>query len=293
MRRTTSFTFHARSALAFGSLAVACNQLLSIEEAQVDPTLSGRSGSTSSGGSIDNEAGEAGNAMGGLSSRGGTSNQTSLGGGNSTDAGSNSLGGTGHGGSSGAGGDDAGSGETGEAGAAGAPAGSLCDEYCTQITTYCTGDTAQYKDREQCMTVCQAFPQGTVTGPDENSVGCRLRYAGKARYAGGVELAAYCRQSGPGGDGRCGSNCDGMCDVAMATCNTPETEPYNFPSREACMSTCSGLPQVVYSYNSLAVADGNSVQCRLFHVISAAMMDPEEHCAHVMGVTLCEAAATQ
>jgi hypothetical protein len=48
------------------------------------------------------------------------------------------------------------------------------------------------------------------------------------------------------------------------------------------------LPQIPYSYGDGTLADGNTLQCRLFHVSSAVMMDPEEHCAHAMGVTLCE-----
>jgi hypothetical protein len=40
------------------------------------------------------------------------------------------------------------------------------------------------------------------------------------------------------------------------------------------------------------VADGtlpdtNDAQCRLFHSMSA-VMDPDEHCEHAMGVTMCD-----
>ena len=125
-------------------------------------------------------------------------------------------------------------------------------------------------------------------GPDGNTVACRTKYAGKARYAGGTELNAYCRQAGPGGDGRCGSNCDGFCTISMATCTAEDTPPYYFANDTACHTTCQSLPQIPFVYGDVSVADGNSVECRLFHVISAAMMDPEEHCEHVMGLTLCE-----
>jgi hypothetical protein len=47
------------------------------------------------------------------------------------------------------------------------------------------------------------------------------------------------------------------------------------------------VPAIPFVYGDISVADGNTVQCRMFHVISAAMMDPDEHCGHVMGVTLC------
>ncbi|MGC4086973.1 MAG: hypothetical protein QM756_03545 [Polyangiaceae bacterium] len=49
----------------------------------------------------------------------------------------------------------------GTAGAGGEPGtGSLCDEYCNTVTAYCTGDALQYKDLEQCLTVCQVLPAG-------------------------------------------------------------------------------------------------------------------------------------
>jgi hypothetical protein len=196
------------------------------------------------------------------------------------------------GGDGGAGLNGAGGGSSGDAGAAGAGGASgptLCDQYCEVVTELCSATALQYKDRTQCLKVCALLPQGAVGDPDGNSVACRLKYASKARYAGGTELVAYCRQGGPGGDGRCGSNCDGFCSIAMPTCNKAETDPFYFASEAACQSTCQGLPNIPYVYGDLTVADGNSVQCRLFHAISAVMADPGEHCEHVMGRTLCEA----
>ena len=142
--------------------------------------------------------------------------------------------------------------------------------------------------RSQCLKVCELFPQGTVGDPDGNHIACRLKYASKARYAGGTELAAYCRQAGAGGDGRCGTNCDGFCTITQATCTIEDTAPYYFASDAACHSKCMSLPEIPFAYGDVSVADGNTVECRLFHVISAVMLDAEEHCAHVLGVTLCE-----
>lgn len=169
----------------------------------------------------------------------------------------------------------------------------LCEKYCEEVMELCTGDLEQYRDRRQCLTVCAFFPEGDlVSEANENTIACRLRYAAKARYAAGTEHEAYCRQAGPGGDGRCGSNCEGYCALMAGVCTEDDADIYRFESDAACMQACQALPRstVTYSTANAAVPDGNHVQCRLFHVTSAAMLDPEEHCEHAMGLTLCEAA---
>ena len=288
----------------------ACNQVFDIQEAHIDPALASTGGNAQTGGG--GNANQAGSdvASGGLSP--GSAGTSSQGGelGMSGEAGMSGEGGspeagapgTASGGSAGAtssaGGTTNAGGKSSTAGTAGTAGGSntagtgggtnLCVEYCNTVTTYCTGENLQYKDLEQCLKVCEYFPKGAVGGPDDDTVACRLKYAGKARYAGGTELAAYCRQGGAGGDGRCGSNCDGFCDITQVTCNADETAPYFYPSRQACENSCASLPDIPFVYGSKESADGNSVQCRLFHVMSAAMADAGEHCAHVLGVTLCE-----
>jgi hypothetical protein len=289
----TPSTSLARSALALVLTALACNSVLGIEDASVDPTLGmGGGASGGSAGSGDVKGGAAG-SLGGKSGEtgGGGSPSTSGGGLNERGGSAGQAGAVGVAGDSGVGGDAAegGAAQGGEGGSGGAPpTGSLCEQYCDTITAFCAGPALQYKDREQCLRVCDMFPQGALGDPDGNSVACRVKYAGKARYAGGTELTAYCRQAGPGGDGRCGADCDGFCAITMATCSAAATAPYYFSSGEACQTTCRSLPDIPYVYGDVTVADGNSVQCRLFHVISAAMADPEEHCEHVLGLTLCE-----
>jgi hypothetical protein len=279
----------ARAAISTLFALVACNNILAIEDAHVDPTLGAGGGGAGTSGSGSKEGGASG-TTGGAGNGGETSNAGKSSGGN---AGQSTGGSAAQGGNTimtqgGAeGGSAAGAG--GEAGSGAGPGmGSLCQQYCDTVAQYCIGTSLQYKDREQCMKVCGLFPQGAVGDPDGNHIACRLKYAGKARYAGGTELAAYCRQAGPGGDGRCGTNCDGFCTITMDTCNAEDTPPYFFQNDAACHAKCQSLPDIPFVYGDISVADGNSVQCRLFHVISAAMMDPEEHCEHVMGLTLCE-----
>ncbi len=172
----------------------------------------------------------------------------------------------------------------------------LCQKYCSEVMELCTDSVSQYRDMFQCLKVCEYLPEGKLTSDDnENTVACRLRYASKARYAAGTEYEAYCRQAGPGGDGRCGSNCDGYCALMEGVCSADVSDVYHFENQQDCMETCNDLPtsNLAYSATNVDVADGNHVQCRLFHVTSAAMLDAEEHCEHAMGFTLCEAAPTE
>jgi hypothetical protein len=244
-------------------VAAACGEVIGIEDAAVDPRVSatGSGGQASSSGGSDSPSGGTDTGSGGDKS---ASGGTTVG-----EAGANNV--------------------AGNVGEGGAPAGSLCETYCDQILAYCSGPLEQYRDRAQCLKVCNFLPEGELAGEDNNSAACRLRYAGKARYASGTELAAYCRQAGPGGDGRCGSNCEGYCEIMMSVCTENSADVYHFEERAECLDSCSKLPasDIAYSTSDPQVSDGNHVQCRLFHVTSAAMLDTEEHCEHAVGVTLC------
>lgn len=164
----------------------------------------------------------------------------------------------------------------------------VCDQYCAQIMKYCKDNVQQYIDIPQCLKVCALFPPGVAGSPDGNTATCRLKYAGKAWYSNGSERDAYCRKAGPGSDGTCGTVCDGYCTLMMPTCTEARTAPYFFPSMSDCMSACTALPDVPpYTVADGTLPDRNDAQCRLFHTCSA-VMDPDEHCEHAMGVTMCD-----
>jgi hypothetical protein len=176
------------------------------------------------------------------------------------------------------------------------PEPTVCEKYCEEVMELCSGALEQYRDMRQCLTVCEYFPEGQIESDEnENTAACRLRFASKARYASGTELEAYCRQAGPGGDGRCGSNCDGFCTVMQGVCTDEAADIYHFNDVAACLSACEQLPVSAETYSTANpnISDGDHVQCRLFHVTSAAMLDAEEHCEHAMGLTLCEAPAEE
>ncbi|HEY3497111.1 MAG TPA: hypothetical protein VGK73_20575 [Polyangiaceae bacterium] len=295
--------------------ALACNQILGIDQAAYDSRLEANPASAATGGTAGSGGSDAQSGSGGTNSASGsagtahqhTNNNDSHageggGGGEPPPPGTggssvNSSGGNagkGHGNGNEAGED---SGASGAAGGGGEePPKELCERYCDEMESQCQGDAKQYVDRSQCLRVCRLFPEGVVTEdinqiPDENTAACRLKYAEKARYGLGAEVADYCFKAGPSGDGTCGTICQGFCSLMGKVCTPEEAGESHFASDEECLSVCEGLPPAGFSYSSSnpLVADGNHALCRLWHVTSAAMVDPLEHCEHSLGITLCEA----
>jgi hypothetical protein len=237
--------------LVFG--AVGCNQLLGIDESFVDPALE----ETDPAGGGERSTPPAGTSAGEPASLGGSPGRD---------------------------GDPQPNGGAGGAGGA-APSDDVCEQYCELIGEHCVGEALQYRDDAQCLRICRALPVGEIDDDRVNTASCRRRYAGKTRYLAGPELATGCAYAGPGGDGRCGSNCEGFCAIAMAACSAEVSDPYFYESLDACLEDCEGLPMTRYEYG--AVSAGNSLECRLFHASSAIMSDADEHCEHTLGITLC------
>src|SRR5450631_1246669 len=118
-------------------LCGACTQVLGIEDARIDPTLSealgGSSGITSLAESGAQDLG--GRAAGGGSSGGGSS-----------------LGTSGHSSVAGTSGSLAGN-DASAAGASGEP--DPCQSYCVAVLSNCSGAYEQYRSRSECLEVCK------------------------------------------------------------------------------------------------------------------------------------------
>lgn len=166
-------------------------------------------------------------------------------------------------------GDDAGPGT--DAGPAATPS---CTAYCAAITANCTGANAQYTDLASCLANCDAFPVGTAADMSGNTLGCRTYHAGAAAGAGAT---THCSHAGPSGDGVCGTNCEGYCNLALANC-TGADELY--ADAAACATACGAITDDV-TYTTAATA-GDSLACRIYH-LSAAATDATSatlHCPH-------------
>lgn len=164
-----------------------------------------------------------------------------------------------------------GGGDGGNTDAAAAP---TCSDYCTTIATNCTGTNLMYANTAECMATCSKFTAGTVGQTSGNTLGCRLYHAGNA--AGSMQNAnTHCRHGGPGGDGLCGSNCEGFCTIVQGSCAGQASPPY--ADMGACMTACGN-----YATTPIYVAPqtgGNHLTCRLYHATAAANA-PAQHCSH-------------
>ncbi len=164
---------------------------------------------------------------------------------------------------------DAGTPDTGiQPDAATAP---LCDAYCDNVLTNCTGANQVYADRPSCLAACAAMPDdGSPGAIDGNSVQCRIYHAGAPAMA---DPATHCPHTTISGGGVCGTPCDAYCDQALANCTGANQL---FADRPSCLATCARFPQT----GTATATEGNSVQCRAYHASFPSVADATVHCPH-------------
>jgi hypothetical protein len=158
----------------------------------------------------------------------------------------------------------------------------LCASYCGAVMASCTGAFAVYTTVDSCLAVCSHLPEGLEGDENDNSVHCRLRHAESAP----AEPLYYCPIAGPGGNGVCGSNCDGLCSVAQGVCTG---DLGLWASIADCHDDCEDVSDLgTYSTDpDAAMYQGDHVQCWLYHLSSAAVTDPDIHCPHAAGAPPC------
>jgi hypothetical protein len=258
----------------------ACDSILGISRAKVDPTLDVSQAGTGGGGN--GVAGTAG-ANAGTSAAGGNAGTTAAGGNGATggasgEAGTGGAAGGGMAGASGMGG--------GAAGAAGSPAVDPCVTYCDTIAQSCTGLNAEYISREVCLAMCGTFDPGQPGDQTNDSLACRMRHATLAA----TDPLVHCQQAGPLAAGECADPCGPFCILAYNLCNPAGLFPYK-DGVKACRTACAAFPYLKSSdpANTEPVGDiiflgGDTLNCRLYHLESAYNPgDPNAikvHCGH-------------
>lgn len=271
--------FPVLGSLVLLTLSAACTQVLDIQDAWIDPSLSG--GTSASNGGTSSVAGGGGRSAGAAGTAGNHNH-----GGAGNQAGTSAVGA-----SAGTDASNAGAGGEGEN-----PPKSTCDQYCDLVLANCTGKYEQYRNRTQCLEVCKRLPEGAPSDRLVNTVQCRIAQAALAES----EAPHYCKSSGPLGEGRCGSNCEGYCSLMDATCTKDSTDTSGelsyFENTAACLANCGSMaadPSGPSSYSSSATFDpnslvGNNLFCRTYHVAAGIEQDaPTEHCPHAMGGDPC------
>lgn len=152
------------------------------------------------------------------------------------------------------------------------PASPQCEDYCDTVMTNCVGNNAVYATPQHCLKACKYFEPGDpIEAAGDNSVACRTRQAAGAK----LEPDTSCRAAGPGGDGVCGTDCEGYCTLFAAACS--DLDPYE-GDIDSCLQDCSGLPDQP-SFNLARDHDLDTIECRLVHVTNSTL-DPVTHCKH-------------
>mgnify|MGYP001553920222 CR=1 FL=1 len=113
--------------------------------------------------------------------------------------------------------------------------GKLCSDYCDAVMDACKDDDAVYPNRDQCMGVCTKLPPGdTEERANVNSVACRLRFALSAKRE-----ASDCKYAGPGGNNKCGTDCEAYCTIYPKSC----PDDFQYGDEETCLQACAGVKE--------------------------------------------------
>ncbi len=154
-----------------------------------------------------------------------------------------------------------------------------CERYCEIVLEACPSSEdsnyAVFDSVFSCVRQCQQFPEGEPGDATGNSRACRATHAQFALQFPG-ERGFECPAAGPGGDGVCGTNCEGYCALMGGLCAGS--------LEEDCMAQCLEVPDTG-GYDT-SIIEGNSLQCRLYH-LGAATVSPNFHCAHAAGDDPC------
>lgn len=154
------------------------------------------------------------------------------------------------------------------------PALTACETYCNAVAASCTAAAdAPYSGLTgDCLTVCNTRAAWPATGAtaNSNSLACRTTHAQLAANPG--PPAVHCPHAGPTGGTVCGSYCANYCYLALRNCTGANQL---FADDAACQTACAGLT-VGASANATT---GNSVQCRINHLLAASAA-PATHCPH-------------
>jgi hypothetical protein len=158
------------------------------------------------------------------------------------------------------------------------PTADPCGAYCDAVLGNCWGSDAVYASRELCLGVCATLSPGDSQATSGNNLMCRLHAAELAI----AEPAYYCPIAGPGGNGVCGDNCEGLCGLVSRVCGA-------FADTTGCLEQCAQLDDLgTFSADpSRGQGRGPHVQCRLYHAV-VAVLEPDRHCSHALGAAPCD-----
>jgi hypothetical protein len=152
------------------------------------------------------------------------------------------------------------------------------------VLANCTGQFAQYRSQEECLSVCALLPLGGPLSLSDNSVSCRQAEATLA----GLAPDDHCANAGPAGNGKCGDTCDGFCSIVLSACKAPASK-HSLPSLAKCNELCLNRTDLEdYGTSAtLGYDEGATQQCLLSHATAATTAGVKE-CESAVGKADCE-----
>jgi len=152
-----------------------------------------------------------------------------------------------------------------------------CETYCDTVQMTCTGDNEIYADRDECIDVCtsagwEAGDEVTTSGPASgNTIGCRTYHGGAPA---GDDPVMHCPHAGETGANVCGDWCEVYCGTVMNVCTGGDAQ---YGDMAECMTACAALDDT----GEIGVTEGDTVQCRLYHLgVAIRSDDTALHCPH-------------
>ena len=153
--------------------------------------------------------------------------------------------------------------------------GTWCDNYCSLSASVCAGGDALYGSQEECLGACQSFSDVTQYGEFEgDTVQCRLE---QLRLA--IDDVSLCTQAAPESEicaATAEPSCDEYCGRAIQVCGTTGVLA-QYESERACLDFCAAEEIPVGTRDDIT---GNSLGCRLSHLVIAETVDKTIHCPH-------------
>lgn len=139
-----------------------------------------------------------------------------------------------------------------------------CSELCSLVTAQCEN---AYPTPDHCAYMCRNYPRGS-DADGENTLECRLRYAREGN----------CEASHTNGGDICGDPCEMYCKLEQQNCATADVSLYD--SQRQCRTACELLdPAGPYDDWQFSV-EGDTVQCRTYHLGLPSAEFPADHCHH-------------
>ncbi|MBK06475.1 MAG: hypothetical protein CL920_02165 [Deltaproteobacteria bacterium] len=144
----------------------------------------------------------------------------------------------------------------------------VCDLYCNNVMTNCTGKHAVFASRTDCLDACRAMPTGTPKDSLVNSAYCRAYHASTPAQ---MNPASHCPHAAITSNVKvCGQRCESYCDQVMANCTGANAQ---FSDRKACETWCVGRIDGAWD-----ATQGDSIACRAYYASFPAVRDPAKHC---------------